>query len=387
MTDTAKPKHRRARGSGSVYKIGKMWWISYRAPDGKRHAESSESERKGDAERMLQRIVGKRENGLPVVPKAEHLTFDDAAKAVVTDYVNNQKNATGLKRRIDKHLLPFFGGRRLVGIGMADVANYIARRKEKGIIGWKGRHKGQRIGDVSNAEINRSLQVLIRIFSLAVAQERIGRMPKIAKLAEAPPRAGFFEADQIASVLKHLPTELAAVVEFGYHTGWRIASEVLPLTWDRVDLKAGSVRLTVGTTKNKDARVVYMTAAMRRILEGRLVEHERLKQAGTIEPLVFFRMVAERRGGEKKPKAVGNFKRSWLLACRAAGCPGKLLHDLRRTAVRNLDRDGVSRTVAMKIVGHRTESMYSRYNITSDEDLRAAARTLDAAAAGKLKVS
>ena len=58
-TEQQKPKKkRRARGSGSVYQQGRVWWIAYFGPDGKRHAESAESERKGDAERMLQRRVG-----------------------------------------------------------------------------------------------------------------------------------------------------------------------------------------------------------------------------------------------------------------------------------------------------------------------------------------
>jgi integrase len=106
----------------------------------------------------------------------------------------------------------------------------------------------------------------------------------------------------------------------------------------------------------------------------------RAAKAGKIEPHVFFRMVAQERGGEKYPRPIGSFKRAWRLACHSAGVPGKKLRDLRRTAVRDLDRAGVSRTVPMKMVGHRTESIYNRYNITIDGDLRDAARKLDAAA-------
>lgn len=386
-------KHRRPRGSGSVYRVnsidpitgerrpGRIWWISYFGPDGKRHAESTESERKGDGERLLQRRVGAREHNLPVVPKAEHLTFDDAAQAVITRFeINKQlKTAKGVRRKIEGHLQPFFGGRRLVGITADDVIRYIARRQQQGIIAWKGKRKGERIKDVSNSQINRELGVLKLVFNRALKDKRIGAAPYIEMLDEPPPCKGFFEPEQMASVLRHLTPELAAVVEFGYITGWRVASEVLPLEWGRVDFKAGTVRLDAGTTKNDDARVVYMTAALRRLLEGRLADHEQMKRAGHITPLVFFRERAETRGGEKKPKPVGSFKRAWQLACRAAGVPGKKVHDLRRTAVRDLDRAGVSRTVAMKMVGHRTESMYNRYNITSDGDLKEAARKLDIA--------
>jgi integrase len=62
----------------------------------------------------------------------------------------------------------------------------------------------------------------------------------------------------------------------------------------------------------------------------------------------------------------------WKTACKAAGVPGRLAHDFRRTAVRNLERRGVPRSVAMKITGHRTEAVYRRYAIVSDADLQEA---------------
>lgn len=63
-------------------------------------------------------------------------------------------------------------------------------------------------------------------------------------------------------------------------------------------------------------------------------------------------------------------KGAWKNACEAAGCPGKLLHDLRRSAVRNMERAGLSRSVAMQLTGHKTEAVYRRYAITSEADLR-----------------
>ena len=159
--------------------MGRIWWIAYKHPDGTRKTESSGSQRKGDAERMLQRRVGARDNNLPVIPKAERLSFDDAARAVVNDFtINHKPSLPVLRRRITKHLTPFFGGRRMAGITAADILTYVARRQQQGIVAWKGRRRGERIADVSNTEINHELKTLKRIFNLAIDGEQLAIRPK-----------------------------------------------------------------------------------------------------------------------------------------------------------------------------------------------------------------
>ena len=66
---------------------------------------------------------------------------------------------------------------------------------------------------------------------------------------------------------------------------------------------------------------------------------------------------------------IRDFRKVWKNACAAAGVPGRIPHDLRRTAVRNLERAGVPRSVAMQLTGHKTESVYRRYAIVSESDL------------------
>lgn len=226
---------------------------------------------------------------------------------------------------------------------------------------------------MSNAEINRELQTLKRIFNLAIEQDLIATRPKIKLLTESAARSGFFEREQYETVLKHLPPEVQPVIKFAYMTGWRIASEVLPLEWRQVDFGAGEIRLDAGTTKNREGRVFPMTAELRRLLEEQQAERERMKKARQIYPFVFFRQVAQGRGGEKHPKPITSFNKAWKLACRAAGCPGKTPHDLRRTAVRNFVRNGIAERVAMQLTGHKTPSVFQRYNIVSGGDLREAA--------------
>ena len=170
-------------------------------------------------------------------------------------------------------------------------------------------------------------------------------------------------------------------------TGWRLTSEVLPIEWRHVDFKAGEIRLDPGKTKNREGRVFKMTTQLRKLLEEQRDERDRLKKLGKICPYVFFRMVADKRGGEKSPRKILSLNKAWANACISAGCPGRIPHDLRRTAVRNMVRAGIPERVSMKLTGHKTRSVFERYNIVSDGDLTDAATRLDTAQERKVRVS
>jgi integrase len=156
---------------------------------------------------------------------------------------------------------------------------------------------------------------------------------------------------------------------FAYWTGWR-RSEILSLEWSRVDRKAGTIRLDAGTTKNRDGREFMYKAIpdLHAVIQRQWTAHEALTKQ---TPSVLCPRVFHRKG-----KPIRSLRKAWDAACRAAGCPGRLLHDCRRTAVRNLERAGVSRSVAMQLTGHKTESVYRRYAIVSNADLTDAARRL-----------
>lgn len=397
MKTDEKKKHRRARGSGSVYERRGVLWIAYRTADGMRHTESTGSTKKGVAEDLLRKRVGGREHNLPVIKYAERLTFDQAAQTMIDDFTANGKASIDVvQRRITKHLTPVFTGRRMAGITTSDVIAFVAKRQKDAIVVRKARvitvdGVKQEVAavtkPVSNGEINRELQILKRIFNLAIDSGKIASRPKIKMLREAPARSGFFEWEQYESVLAHLPVEIQPVITMAYITGWRIHDEILPLTWRQVDFEAGTgngeIRLDPGTTKNREGRVFPMTRDLRTMLKAQHVEHETLKKAGHICPSVFFRMKAEVRGGKKKPVPIVAFDKAWKIACRAAGCPGKIPHDCRRTAIRNFVRSGISEHVAMKLSGHKTRSVFDRYDIVSGDDLRQAAQRLDAVAVGR----
>ena len=193
-------------------------------------------------------------------------------------------------------------------------------------------------------------------------------MPKIKTLKENNVRKGFFEMKQFQNVRKHLPEDLQPMITFAYITGWRMRSEIWPLQWPLVDFQAGIVRLEPGTTKNDKGRVFPFTAELGQLLEAQRAKTDSIqKEKGIICPWVFHR--------DGKP--IREFKRSWKTACKNAGLPGRIPHDFRRTAVRNLVRAGIPETVAMMMTGHKTRSVFDRYNIVDETDLFEAARKSD----------
>lgn len=374
---------------GELKQRGKVWWIRYYR-NGKRHEESSGSDKKKVATDLLKVREGKIAEGVPMTARIGQLRFEEAAADVVNDYrVNGKRSIAELQRRIEKHLSPFFGGRRMASLTTSDARAFVTHRQSETTVEKRGydlrRKDGTTIhvpaqtrttGGVSNAEINRELTILRRIFNLAVQSGKLLHRPHIPLLREDNTRTGFFEPEQFTSVLGHLPASLQPVIEFAYITGWRIDSEVLTLQWHQVDFAGREVRLESGTTKNGEGRVFPLTDDLNTLLDARHAEHLALKKAGQICPWVFFRMVADSRGGQKHPKPILAFTKAWKVACLNAGCPGRIPHDLRRTAVRNMVRRGVSERVAMKLTGHKTPSVFQRYNIVSDGDLRAAAHQL-----------
>jgi hypothetical protein len=114
---------------------------------------------------------------------------------------------------------------------------------------------------------------------------------------------------------------------------------------------------------------------------GTLLEAQRAatdaveKASGRIVPWVFH---------HRQGQPVRFFRRSWLTACERAGCPGRIPHDLRRTGVRNLVRFGVSERVAMMLTGHKTRSVFERYNVVSENDLNDSVKKLAGTIAGTI---
>ena len=339
--------------------------------DGRAIVESSRSDDKTEAKKLLRQRETAIDYGLPLGSKVGRMRFSEAATDALNDYrVNRRRSIDELERRIRLHLDPVFGGRRMAAISTPEIRAFTAARQAAG---------------ASNGEINRELTALKRMFSLAVQGGKLLHKPYIPMLKENNVRTGFFERAAFEDVRARLPEPLQGFVTFPYITGWRIASEVSTLQWRQVDMTErlspdqdipGTVRLDAGTTKNDEGRVFPFTSELRDVVLAQRAVTDRLeRELGRICPWVFHR----------KGKPIKSFIKAWRIACRAAGQPGKIPHDFRRTAVRNLVRSGVPERVAMKLTGHKTRSVFERYNIVSDGDLGEAARRLDRVAAGSAR--
>ncbi len=356
MGSLYRPKYPHPEGevitkTGKRYTISQVWWVKYRA-NGRVIRESSGTDKEGEARRLLRLREGAAAEGRPVMPRVDKVKIYQLANDLVNEYKANERPSLDRLEYSLKNLLPHFGELQAVRLTTADVNPYIAKRQERG---------------ASNGTINRELGALKRMYSLAVASGKLSQAPKIPHLRENNVRTGFFELEQFQAVRSHLPEHVRPIVTFAYITGWRLQSEVLPLTWKQVDFKAGTVRLEPGTTKNREGRTFIMTPMLRATLEQQKAHTEALqREQGQIIPWVFH------CDGEP----IRGFRRAWRTACRKAGTPGRIPHDFRRTAVRNLERAGVPRSTAMKMVGHKTEAIYRRYAIVDEAMMREGAEKL-----------
>jgi integrase len=348
----------RPRGSGSVFRpkyradgedrTADSWAIAYYDRRLGRQVREYGFETEAAAEKALRARLVDLSRGRRVGPTIEKVTFETLAKLIIADYrINKRKSAKRLDQSL-KHLKLVFGGTRVVDIKGDRVTTYASSRLEEG---------------AKPATVNRELAALKRMFSLGIEAAIISAdtATRVKKLKENNVRQGFFEEEHFAAVLAQLEApELRRAVTVAYFTGWRMPSEILTREWRHVDLKAGWLRLEPGETKNGRGRMfpIDLDPRLRKALEEAKAANEWLKEKKKrIVPWVF-----HRKGGER----VSSFRDSWIEALAKAGLPGRIPHDFRRTAARNLIRRGYSERIVMELCGWETPSMFGRYFIADE---------------------
>lgn len=348
----------RPRGSGRVFKRGSRWWIAFYDGHGKEHRESAGLALR-DAQRLLHDRLAAVHQGKWYGATAERLTVREVLDAYVADLTARRKKSI---RNVVSHLKPVrveFNDVRVLQLTVAALTEYIAQRRAQ---------------HAADGTITQEMIFLRSALRLAHRLQRIPSLPYIPTAGPGGVRKGFVDVGLFDQIHAKMPQPYADLAEFVYLTGWRY-EEVVGLELACVFLADAEIRLP--ETKNGEGRVIA--------LDGRLLELvERWWAKRRLDcPYLFH------RNGRRVKDAL---REHWRTAAAAAGVPevkrqgptgwrsfaGVTIHDLRRSAIRNMRRAGVAESVAMTISGHRSIQVFRRYDITSHEDQRRALAATEA---------
>jgi integrase len=339
--DVAMANH---HGTGTLHKRGDIWYLSYWI-DGKQYQKSSKSSDIRDAKKLRDQILGKKARGEVGNVVADKIACGQLLDDLLEHADANSKASTAKVWRlvIEANIRPFFGHLKASTLTTERLKEY--RRKRLG----EGR---------SESTCNRELSILRTALNLG----RKSTPPKVEKIPYFPmknedgkARQGFLTDEEYTKLRDALPDYLKPLFVTAYFTGVRVG-ELLAWRWEQVDAEQGFITLHAQETKSGYARAVPILAGdMRDWLKWAHDQSNGCEQ------------VFNHDGAPIK-----DFRWAWNKACKAAEVPDLKFHDLRRTAVRNMRRAGVSQVVRMRITGHRTDSMERRYNIVDVEDIQSA---------------
>ena len=334
----------------------KFWWMVYYCPDENgRHVriqQSTKETSKVKARRVRDATMGAIASGARP-HHVEKVLFADLEHGLLADYRVKGNRSTDRAELALTHLRDTFGGWKAVNISPKAINTYLLDRTEV----------------ASLATVYYELAILRRAFRLAVKRGELPHVPTFPDMGKVNNvREGFFTDAEVALLQVELPEYLRGLAMFAYLTSWR-KQEMLGLRWDHVDFGEGILWLGARRTKAKESRTFPFKSypALLAVLESQS-EYSGLWEArsGKIGTHVF----------TNRGKPIRDYYAAWRAACKRAGLEGRHMHDNRRSAVRNMDRAGIPRDIAKKLSGHKTDSMYSRYNIVNERDLNDATAKL-----------
>jgi len=349
--------------SHELREVGPYWMKYY--IEGRPIQEGTKTFERAEALRILKEREGDVANGLYSGPRIHRTRFEDLADLIKQDYEMNKRKTARRLGEYMLHLRPFFRKMRAVRITSERIKAYIVKRQSYG---------------AASGTINRELGCLKRMFRLGFEQtpQLVGRVPHIPMLKEHNIRSGFFEHEDFLALRGALPDYVQVAVSLAYYSGMRMG-EVCSLQWRQINWTEGKLFLQAQDTKTNTPRVLFLTGDLHRVLR---TWKARCDAKWPACPWICH------RGGIR----LQTLNHSWRKACEAVGLgqmvedatkrrkvwQGKIPHDFRRTAVRNMVRAGVPEKVAMAISGHKTRSVFDRYNIVNEKDLQQAAQSLTA---------
>jgi integrase len=353
-------KTKRKLPKGIFYDKGAYHILYY--VEGKRYRK-----RIGPNLRQAEAVLGKkrteiREGRFFEKPQRVTTTFDQLASAYLS-YARQNKRSWNRDETSILKLSEVFRGKKLTDITPAAVEHYKTQRMASTTM--YGRPPAP-------ATVNRELACLKHMFS--VARKGLIHLPGGAPNENPVSSVKFLDehnildrvltAEEFRRMVNLSPDYLKPIVLCAYYTGMRKA-EILGLTWGRVDLKAGFIRLREVDTKTGERRSIPIGRELRDVLQSLPLA---LDSHGNRVPYVFT------RNGQR----IRSIREIFSRVCREAGLADVVFHTLRHTATTNLRRAGVDALTAMKITGHKTMAVFKRYNTIDEPDLSAAQERVDA---------
>jgi integrase len=348
------PKKRRGpRGEGRIFQRGSIWYVAY-CRNGHEIRESADTTDESKARKILRQRIEDAKKPEFVGPKEKRLDLEDLERKLEADYIRHGRRSWSTVKDCLKAVKAFFAYDRLLEITPLKVEAYQDHRLKQG---------------KARATVNREVRYLLHGYKLLFDSGEISYVPRVKLLEGENVREGFINRPEFDVLCEHLNDDNRDIVQFLYLSAWR-SGEPKSLEWPKVDMNDGVIRLSRKNDKTKRPRTLALVGELREIIERRLAKR-----------LPFCNLVFHRDG-----KPIKSFRRQWQSAAVAAGLgciekdkvtgkeryTGITPHDMRRSAIRNLMKAGVSEAVGMSISGHKTNSTYKRYGII-DEDIQRAA--------------
>jgi integrase len=360
----------RAKNSKGIYRRGKVWWITYQGLDGKQHFESSGSAMKADAEYLLAcRRKAIAEGTAPAVTgrRAMNVTFGELADRYL-DFVQGQK-ALATKKGFIRELKEEFGAVKLNALSLAAVEGWQSRLLSEPRTPRK--QPSEPLPPLAVASVNRRLACLKHMLTKArdwdmISKDALDRLRRVKLPKEENRRMRFLSVAECQALIMAAEPHLRPVLVFALNTGCR-KSEILGLTWDRVDMKHGFIHLD--KTKSGERREIPINSTLQRTLQGLIRRVD--------SPLVFYNPATGGRWHD--------LKRSFATACRKAKITDFRFHDLRHTFASQLVMAGIDLTTVSRLLGHASLTMTLRYAHLAPDHLKSAVDVLSRLQANQAK--
>jgi integrase len=335
-----------------VYKRGGSWYIEWYVGYKRYRQSVGPTTRREALKAYGKRKVEVKENRIFDKKLLCDMTFEE----MVDDYLAYSKeHKKSHKSNVDvcRRLGRFFGGRKVRDVQPSDIENYKHQRRNH--ITTTGK-------PVAVSTINRELACLKRMYNRLIMDRKIDFNPmKYVKLFNEDhlQRDRVLTPEEFLRLYDNSDQDLRPIIEMAYYTAMR-RGEILNLTWDRVDLKSGFIRLNPEDTKTARKRMIPLNDRLLEILRERLPQR-------FLSPHVFH------RNGQR----IKSIKEGFMSACERAGIENFRFHDLRHTAITRWVKKGVPESAIMCVSGHATRKVFDRYVNLTAEDVRTMLTTAD----------